>query len=264
MTRTEDLTRIHDALLAAAEAVRPYTPGEVGFAVKAERGDPLTEADLAADRVLREVLLGGGDGRGEEGWLSEESVDDARRLKCRRVWVVDPIDGTREFVEGIPEWCISVGLVEDGLPVAGGILNPVTGELVIGSLETGVALNGRPATVTDRPNLEGAVILASRSEIRRGEWEGFQDAPFAVKPCGSVAYKMALVAAGQVDGTWTLVPKSEWDVAAGTALIRAAGGAVAHVDGSEPRFNQASPTYPNLLASNARLLQDFRDNWLKP
>jgi myo-inositol-1(or 4)-monophosphatase len=77
-----------------------------------------------------------------------------------------------------------------------------------------------------------------------------------------VAYKMAMVAAGRVDGTWTLVPKSEWDVAAGTALIRAAGGAVIHSDGSEPRFNQARPKYPNLLASSGPLLREFRERWL--
>ena len=178
----------------------------------------MTAADEAADRVLREMLPARG-----EGWLSEESLDDPVRLGCRRVWVVDPIDGTREFIDGIPEWCISVGLVEDGLPVAGGIYNPVTTELVIGSLETGVEYQGRSSSVTGLPDLEGAVILASRSEIRRGEW----------------------------------------DVAAGTALVRAAGGCVIHADGTEPAFNQPVPRYPNLLAASAGILRDFRENWMK-
>ena len=132
MTRLDDLTRIHEAIMAAADAIQPFTPGDIEFEIKAERGDPLTEADTAADRVLREMLPAKG-----EGWLSEESIDDPVRLGCRRVWVVDPIDGTREFIDGIPEWCISVGLVEDGLPVAGGDYPPVTDGLVIGSLETG-------------------------------------------------------------------------------------------------------------------------------
>ncbi len=188
MTRLHDLARIHEAIMAATEAIQPFTPGEVDFEIKSERGDPLTAADEAADRVLREVLP-----TQEEGWLSEESIDDPVRLDCRRVWVVDPIDGTREFVEGIPEWCISVGLVEDGLPVAGGIFNPATEELVIGSLETGVEYQGRPSSVTGLPGLDGAVILASRSETRRGEWDQLDDAPCEVRPCGSVAYKMALV-----------------------------------------------------------------------
>jgi myo-inositol-1(or 4)-monophosphatase len=259
MTRINDLTRIHDGLMAAVEAIRPYTPGSVEYTVKSERGDPLTAADEGADVALKNALL-----REGEGWLSEETADSPDRLDFRRVWVVDPIDGTREFVDGIPEWCISIGLVEDGLPVAGGILNPETNELVIGSLESGVEFNGSPSAVNDRPSLDGAVILASRSESRRGEWDRFRDAPFTVRPCGSVAYKMALVAAGQADGTWTLVPKSEWDVAAGTALIRAAGGDVTHSDGSEPRFNRPTPRFPNLLAASSALLSEFREDWLRP
>jgi myo-inositol-1(or 4)-monophosphatase len=258
MTRADDLARIHEAIMAAADAIRPFTSGDVEFKIKSERGDPLTAADEAADRVLREMLPAKG-----EGWLSEESIDDPVRLGCRRVWVVDPIDGTREFIDGIPEWCISVGLVEDGVPVAGGIYNPATDELAIGSLETGVEYQGRPSSVTGLPDLDGATILASRSEIRRGAWSGLDEAPCEVRPCGSVAYKMALVAAGRADGTWTLVGKSEWDVAAGTALVRAAGGSVIHADGTEPAFNQPVPRYPNFLAAGAGVLMDFRENWMR-
>lgn len=243
MPRNDDIARIRAALLAAAEAISPFTPGAVEFERKEERGDPLTAADLAADEVLRAMLPVPG-----EGWLSEESVDDNSRLVSERVWIVDPIDGTREFVEGVPEWCISIGLLEKGVPVAGGILNPVTNELVIGSLETGVEFNGEPARVLDRAPGNGIRVLASRSEIRRGEWDRFEEA-FSVEPCGSVAYKMALVAAGQADATWTLVPKSEWDVAGGAALIRAAGGAVTLADGTKPSFNQTTPLFPNFVAA---------------
>ncbi|MEJ2539842.1 MAG: 3'(2'),5'-bisphosphate nucleotidase CysQ [Gemmatimonadota bacterium] len=254
--RTEDLKRIEAALGAAAEAVRPFVAGSVAFETKEERGDPLTQADLAVDRVLRETLP-----RDGEGWLSEETADDPARVGRARCWVVDPIDGTREFVDGIPEWCISVGLVEDGEAVAGGVLNPATGERVVGSVETGVTLNGRIVPPSkDRP-LAGARVYASRSEVRRGEWERYQDAPFEVVPCGSVAYKLALVAAGRCDATWTLVPKHEWDVAAGAALVRAAGLEVIHADGSRPGFNQVSPKLPNFLAGPARLLQEFRSGW---
>ncbi|MBT3773596.1 MAG: 3'(2'),5'-bisphosphate nucleotidase CysQ [Gemmatimonadales bacterium] len=243
MPRNDDIARIRATLLAAAEAISPFTPGAVEFERKEERGDPLTAADLAADEVLRAMLPVPG-----EGWLSEESVDDNSRLVSERVWIVDPIDGTREFVEGVPEWCISIGLLEKGVPVAGGILNPVTNELVIGSLETGVEFNGEPARVLDRAPGNGIRVLASRSEIRRGEWDRFEEA-FSVEPCGSVAYKMALVAAGQADATWTLVPKSEWDVAGGVALICAAGGAVTLADGTKPSFNQTTPLFPNFVAA---------------
>lgn len=258
MSRSEDLKRIHDALHAAAEALRPFTPGTVDFEVKPGRGDPLTEADLAANQVLLERLP-----RRGEGWLSEESADDLSRLSCRRVWVVDPIDGTREFIDGIDEWCISVGLVEEGLPVAGGILNPVTGELVLGGQGEGVTYNGSPTRVLDPARLADVTVLASRSETGRGEWERFQGAAFSVRPCGSVAYKMALVAGGRAASTWTVVPKSEWDVAAGTALVRSAGGTVTLLDGTEPRFNQPRPSFPNFIAAGPRTWQSVMDAWFK-
>ncbi len=257
MSRAADLDRIERAIHDAAEALKPFTPGDVAYEVKSDRGDPVTEADHAVNDVLLSALP-----RDGEGWLSEETVDDPSRLACRRVWVVDPVDGTREFVDGIPEWCISVGLVEEGEAVAGGIYNPATDELVMGALETGVTFNGVPARVEPREGLAGAVILASRSEVRRGEWERFGDATFSVEPCGSVAYKLGLVAAGRAGGTWTLVPKHEWDVVAGAALVRAAGGAVMHADGSPPSFNRERPKLPNLLAGPRPVLDELRTRWL--
>jgi myo-inositol-1(or 4)-monophosphatase len=257
MSRKTDLIRIREALEAAAESIRPFTPGAVDYDEKSSRGDPVTAADLAANQVLLEILPSE-----DEGWLSEETADSPKRLEHRRVWVVDPVDGTREFVDGIPEWCISVGLVEDGEPVAGGILSPATDQLVLGSMETGVTLNGEPIHSTARKTLEGAVILASRSEWKRGEWDRYRKAPFIVKPCGSVAFKLAQVAAGLADGTWTLVPKHEWDVAGGAALMRASGGTLLHADGTPPRFNQADPKLPNFLAGTDELLTEFREKWL--
>ncbi len=217
--------------------------GETDPVAMKERGDPLTAADLAVDEALKGLLP-----RDGEGWLSEETADDPGRLRARRVWVVDPVDGTREFVQGIPEWCVSVGLVEDGEAVAGGILNPVADQLILGSLDTGVTVNGEPAPRRNRPEAPPPTVLASRSEVRRGEWERFADAWFTVKPMGSVAYKLGLVAAGLADATWTLVPKHEWDVAAGTALVRAAGGVVRVRDGSIPRFNRERPKLDGLMA----------------
>ena len=257
MSRPDDLARIREALTAAAEAILPFTPGAVAYDEKSSRGDPVTAADLAANDVLMKLLPSA-----DEGWLSEETADSPERLRHRRVWVVDPLDGTREFVEGIPEWCISVGLVEDGVPVAGGILSPPTGTMVLGAVGTGVTLNGEPIRATSRRTLEGAVILASRSEWKRGEWDRYEEAPFTVKPCGSVAFKLAQVAAGLADGTWTLVPKHEWDVAGGGALVLAGGGTLLHADWTRPRFNQASPKLPNFLAATEELLVEFRREWL--
>ena len=116
----ETLERIHAALEAAREVLNRFTPGAIAAEYKAGH-DPVTEADRAIDAVLRENLL-----RDGEGWLSEESVDDFTRLDKQRVWVVDPLDGTREFVQGIPEFCVSIAMVENGVPVAGGVCNPAT------------------------------------------------------------------------------------------------------------------------------------------
>jgi myo-inositol-1(or 4)-monophosphatase len=248
MSRHDDVARINAGLAAAAEAVSPFTPGSVEFRRKDVTGDPVTAADHAANVVLREILP-----RRGEGWLSEESADDPSRLERERVWVVDPIDGTREFIEGIPEWCVSIGLVESGIPVAGGIFNPATDEMVIGSIETGVTINGVSARVTDPDDEVTVTVLASRSEMKRGEWESMKASNFDIRACGSVAYKLGLVAAGRADATWTLVPKSEWDVAAGTALVRAAGGVVCLVDGSEPSFNKPTPKFPNFVAAGPRI-----------
>ncbi len=259
MSRDNDVRRILEGLRAAAEAVKPFTSGDIEFQTKEVRDDPVTAADEAADLVLKEILPQAG-----EGWLSEESTDDRVRLECDRVWVVDPIDGTREFIAGIPEWCISIGLLEGGLPVAGGIFNPATDELVIGSLEGGVTLNGETVAVTEPDLGDGhrVSVLASRSEIRRGEWDRFEDDRFDVRPCGSVAYKLGLVAAGLADATWTLVGKSEWDVVGGTALVRAAGGFVSLRDGTAPAFNQSKPIYPNYVAAGRAVGEAAVSGWL--
>lgn len=258
MSRAADLARIRMGLERAVGILREVlATGGLQTAEKPGGRGPVTEADLRVDRALRDSLPLPG-----EGWLSEETADDPSRLEQGRCWVVDPIDGTLEMVRGIPEWCISIGLVEEGAPVAGGILNPATGEWILGALETGVTLNGEPVPPRGAAGLQGARVYASRSELRRGEWDRYGEAGFTVVPCGSVAYKLGLVAAGVADATWTLVPKHEWDVAAGVALVRAAGLEVTLADGTIPAFNRADPVLPNLLAGPRELLADVRATWL--
>lgn len=206
--------------------------------------DPLTAADVAVDEALRSALP-----RDGEGWLSEETADDPARLECSRTWIVDPIDGTREFVMGIPEWCVSVALVIDGLPVAGGILSVANDQRIVGSVDDGVTLNGRPVSCTKRSDIRGALVLASRSEVKRGEWAPFYKTPIAIRNMGSVAYKLGLVAAGLADATWTLVPKNEWDVAGGAALVAAAGGMVMGLDYDPVRFNEPKTLMPGFIAT---------------
>lgn len=244
---SEILKRIEAAISDARTIFAQFTPGAIDAEFKAGH-DPVTEADRAIDTVLRQNLL-----RDGEGWLSEESVDDLSRLEKSRVWVVDPLDGTREFVKGIPEFCVSIAYVEKGRPVAGGIHNPATHETFIGAIDTGVLYNGSAAAASPRKDLHGAVALASRSEVKRGEWKAFENGPLQVRAMGSVAYKLALVAAGLADITFTLTPKNEWDVAAGAALVTSAGGYLATLNRSPFRANNRDPLLSGLIACGPNL-----------
>jgi myo-inositol-1(or 4)-monophosphatase len=241
--RQKDISKIVDALEAGGKLYQSRSMDSVRVERKSG-GDPVTDAEREVNHLLFEALVGQG-----EGWFSEESVDSSDRLHRSRIWLVDPLDGTKEYVSRIPEWCISIALLEDGKLVAGGVLNPLTDELFYGSPETGVVYkdrSGRGFSRNSEPS-ESPLVLASRSECKRGEWERFRGAPIQLRPMGSVAYKLALVAAGKADATWTLVPKHEWDVAAGVALLLAAHGTVVRKDGVPPSFNQKNPLLPGLV-----------------
>jgi len=243
MGMEQELTVLAAALHQAGKAVRQVMAA--GLQTTYKRGDdPLTQADVAANRVLQECLLGAFP---EDGWLSEETRDDQQRLTRMRVWVVDPIDGTRELVQGIPEYALSVALVVAGAPQLGGVYNPATEELFLGVVGQGVTANGQPVRA-DHPLGDKPVVLASRSEVRRGEWTRFQEC-LEVQVVGSIAYKLALVAAGRADATFSLRPKHEWDVAGGVALVQAAGGVVTTATGVPLVFNQRPPLLPSILAA---------------
>jgi myo-inositol-1(or 4)-monophosphatase len=214
----------------------------------------VTDADIQADALLTRMLRGA---RPEYGWLSEETVDRPDRLSHRRVWVVDPIDGTRSFIAGYPEFAVSVGLVEDGRAVLGVILNPARDETFWavrgggGFLRAGsgapVRLSMEDPGVDARPSL-----LASRSEIRRGEFEAFAGG-HDITGIGSTAYKMAGVAAGRGHAFLSRGPKSEWDVAAGVVIVEEAGGSVTDLEGEPLAFNRPNPHFRGLLVAPRRL-----------
>jgi len=237
------LQRIQAALDASRAVFARFAPGAIETEYKIGH-DPVTEADRAVDALLRQNLL-----RDGEGWLSEETADHPSRLDKERVWIVDPLDGTREFVKGLPEFCVSIGFVENGRPVAGGIYNPATQETFLGAVDTGVLYNGKSARPSQRTTLDGALILASRSEVKRGEWKPFENGRFKVQAMGSVAYKLALVAAGRADATFTLTPKNEWDVVGGAALVKSGGGFVSTLEKTELTANRGNPLLSGLVAS---------------
>jgi myo-inositol-1(or 4)-monophosphatase len=245
---TRELTVAVEAARAAGAIVRRWYEGD--YTVRQKDNDsPVTEADVEANACIQGRLR---QAFPDDGWLSEETRDSDDRLQRVRVWIVDPLDGTKEFVNHIPEFCVCIGLVDNGVPVVGVSYNPVRDELIAGARGAGVTLNGAPAHVSQVQALTAARFLASRSEAARGEWEEFE-AELQVERTGSVAYKLALIAAGRGDATFSLTPKNEWDICAGAALITAAGGRMTDRYGQELRFNQRHTRLPGLIASNGHL-----------
>jgi len=236
------------AARAAGEIIRSHYHTRYDIDYKG-KDSPVTIADRDANHKIHEILHGEFP---SDGWLSEETVDSPARLSCRRVWVVDPMDGTKEFIQKVPELAVSIALVEDGSPVVGVAYNPIQDQLFWAVRGQGAWVNDRRAQVSQAAQLKDATILASRSETQRGEWKNFSSR-FRVQQTGSAAYKMALIATGEADATFTLVPKNEWDICAGVLLIEEAGGTVSHLDGHPLRFNQAKTLLQGLIASNGRL-----------
>jgi myo-inositol-1(or 4)-monophosphatase len=220
---------------------------------------PVTIADLEADALLRDALLGA---RPEYGWLSEESRESPDRLDRSRVWIVDPIDGTRSFIAARAEFAISVALVDSGSVVLGVVYNPATDELFHAMRGDGAFLS-RLGAAAERLRMSErrdgpATLLASRSEIQAGELEPFTGA-YRVQRVGSTAYKLARVACGQGDAYLSRGVKSEWDICAGVLLVTEAGGRVTDARGREPAFNRPQPLVHGVLAAgeywHAQLLE---------
>lgn len=199
-------------------------------------GHPVTDADRHADLLIRQLI---GESFPEDGWLSEETADSPDRLAKRRVWIVDPIDGTKEFIEGIPEYVISIALVEDGVPVLGVIHQPTRGLVYWGTPAAGAWCGDQKLAVRTggaaRPR-----VLVSRTESGQGLWKPFEER-VAIEPCGSIAWKLTRVAAGEADGAVTLRPRSEWDIAGAAAILAAAGGAVTDHAGLPITYNRSDP-----------------------
>ncbi len=229
----DELTLAQEAAQAAGDVVLNYYEGDYNVEQKS-RNNPVTTADFESDKLLKKML---GDGFPEYGWLSEESKDNPARLEKEFVWVVDPIDGTKEFITGIPEFVISIGLVQNGHPVVGVLFNPVKGEMYAASKGQGAFLNGKRIYVSGTTMLDQATLLVSRTETRNGHVAKFTDYIKAFKPSGSVAYKLCLAAAGEGDVFVSVYSKNEWDVCAGDLVVQEAGGAMSDIYGNVVTYN---------------------------
>lgn len=245
----DELTILSEALTEAGrEVLRLATAGFETY-TKPDHS-PVTSADLAVNHILHTRLSRAFP---EDGWLSEETADNEERLSRKRVWIVDPIDGTRSFVRGLPEFCLSVALVENGLPIVAAIFNPATGEFFSAIRGRGIRVERMLESVqAPFSSAERPLALVNPWELRVGRFEGLQP-HLHCRPIGSIAYALALVAAGQADAVITLAGGNEWDVAAGVLLIEESGGRATTAAGHPVTFNRADPRLPGTLAIGSDL-----------
>lgn len=247
-----DLHTLVECVRNAGQAV--FQMAENGFKTAYKKNqDPVTTADLEADNILRKTLL---ENFPETGWLSEETADNLARLNKKHIWIVDPIDGTKEFVGGIPEYAVSVALAEYGIPVLAAVYNPAADQMFTAVKNSGARLNGEKITA-QHTTTEKPLILASRSEVKRGEFQKFENLA-QIRPCGSIAYKLALVAAGKADATFSLGPKNEWDIAAGVLLIKEAAGKAEDKSGDNFRFNRKNSLVNGIVGTTQQAYEDIR------
>jgi myo-inositol-1(or 4)-monophosphatase len=236
------------ALDAAREAGRillhHYERGTEAWE-KAE-DNPLTIADLESDRAIAARLRAAFP---DDPVLSEETVSDPGRVGRSRVWIVDPMDGTKEFTRRIPEFCVSIALAVEGVPVVGVIRNPAADATVWAARGGGCFRDGRRVRVSRVTRLEDAVVIASRTEISRDRFAAHAGWFKELRPVGSIAWKLACVAAGEGDLNVSLAPKNEWDVAAGDCLVGEAGGVYVAFDGTRRVYNQPDPLIETFMAA---------------
>lgn len=227
--------------------------GEIGlrfFREGAERwtkGDdsPVTEADIAVDRFLAAELPRLLDG---SGWLSEETADTSDRRERRYVWIVDPIDGTRSFIEGRPEWVVSAALVEDGAPILGVVRDPC-GEITYSAARgLGATRDGEPMRVADEPGLDGMRVGGQNSLLTPLKRHGAIAGPW----CYALANRLVKVAGGEYDAAVARPNAHDWDIAAAHIILEEAGARLVEFDGSAPTYNQAGTRHGGLIAAAPR------------
>lgn len=207
--------------------------------------DPVTEADLAVDAHLKEALL---QARPECGWLSEETPDTEDRLAQTSVFIVDPIDGTRAFVDGQDTWAHSIALVENGTVIAGVVYLPALDRLYAAELGDGATINRVPMKVSQRDDPPGATVLANKAAFDEKYWRvSPEDMKRKFRP--SLAYRLAAAGEGRFDAMVTFRDAWEWDIAAGTLIAAEAGATVTDRNGAPLRFNAPHPKAPGVIVA---------------
>lgn len=240
----DDLTLLLDAAQRAGDLATDLR--RQGLEVEYKAGNsPVTNADLAVDSLLTAQLR---EARPDYGWLSEETADDVARLSRKRLFVVDPIDGTRAFLNDKPWWAVSLAIVENDRPIAGVVYAPEVGEIYAAVAGQGATLNGQAIGPSARDILEGCRLVGDPALYRRPEWP-IPWPEMVVEPRNSTAYRICLVAAGVFDAAIAPLPKHDWDLAAGDLIAIEAGAYVGDHLGQVFRYNRPKPVQASLVCA---------------
>lgn len=241
-----DLDLLIDAVRSSGEIAKGFTGPTAQRWDKPDGAGPVTEADLAVNDHLQDVLR---KARPDYGWLSEETDDDQDRLTAERVFIVDPIDGTRSFCEGGRTWAHSVAVAENGRIIAGAVYLPMRDMLYSAAIGEGASLNGVPLVASTACDLDRSELLSAKPNLASKFWQTGHAPNFAQAYRPSLAYRMALVGQGRFDGMITFRPTWEWDIAAGSLIASEAGARVSDRSGADLRFNAADPRTHGIVAA---------------
>ncbi len=248
-----DLALLVEAARQSGDIAKHYFHQDHDVTHKPDGAGPVTAGDLAVNAMLEGFLQAA---RPDYGWLSEETEDNAARLGTKRQFVIDPIDGTRAFIDGSKDWAHSLAIVEGGVPVAAAVYLPMRHLMFAASKGGGATLNGGPITVTTA-QMAQATVLGAKSNFDGRFWKDGVLPPIKRAFRSSLAYRLCLVAQGLFDGMITLRPSWEWDIAAGALIIEEAKGTVTDQSGGALRFNNRHPQVPGVLAAGSALHSDL-------
>lgn len=214
--------------------------------------NPVSEADIAVDEFLRTTLM---QNRTGYGWLSEETEDHPERMRCGRLWIVDPIDGTRAFLSGGDDWGISVALVQDQKPIIAAFYAPVKDAFYFAQADAGATKNGKPIFVEKQTSLEQARMMGDPAAFKTSKfWPVDWPSTMMTEQANSIALRICQIADGQFDCCVTLRPKNDWDVAAADLILSEAGGTLTTGDGNDLVFNREKPLHQHIVAGNTHLI----------
>jgi myo-inositol-1(or 4)-monophosphatase len=244
----DDRTLVEAAAREAGRLARSYFGGHYKTWDKG-KGQPVTDADIAVDRFLHDTLLSA---RPDYGWLSEETRDDPARRDFRRIFVVDPIDGTVAFIKGRPHFSVAVAVVEDTRPIAAAVYNPVLDECFTAARGEGATLNGAAIHASACAQIEGCRMLGDKAMFAHPGWSAPPNTPWPpmhIETRNSIAYRMALVADGRFDAALALSAKCDWDLAAADLIVHEAGGRVTDHRGGLLHYNGVKPLQRTMLCA---------------